>query len=288
MIDPKTASLHELRDWMGQVIKHNPQSGRFWDLITCLRGPDSPSERPDMTPEERNSAYAGRRKRKADTVEVIRAQAFGGAVGGSARYRVDRDYVTLPPMGEWDHFDKHVERAARAIGLEVKIKEPSNQPAKPAWEVKVEGPNTNPYPELTTNAPSQAYKYWGGQWVSGTGGWSKKSVVTTKPTLEKLQTSLAFKEKKLKYYEEKLANKPGYEPYIDTVNAYKNGIASIKEQMKGLVDPKCEPVATVPVLVGSKGLINAYNNLLVADGQGSLSYDIETPVKGLADDDIPF
>lgn len=120
--DPRTISLGEMREFMGEFIKHNPVSGRFWDLITCLRGPDSPSERPDMLPEVASRAYEARRRRKAETVEVIRGLAFGGVVGGSARSRTDRDYVELPPEDEWDHFDKHVQRAAQAIGIEVRTR----------------------------------------------------------------------------------------------------------------------------------------------------------------------
>lgn len=130
--NPRTASFEELRKMMGEIIDHNPSSGKFWDLITCLRGPDSPSETPSMTSAESSAAYSGRRARKADTVEVIREKAFFGSVGGAARHRDDRDYVLLPPREEWDHFDKHVDRAARAIGLEVRIKGKE----KGKWEVK--------------------------------------------------------------------------------------------------------------------------------------------------------
>jgi len=92
---------------------------RFWDLITCLRGPDSPSERSNMTSEEHAAAYSGRRKRKYNTVEVIRHKVFYGACGGSARRRAG-DSVLLPPPYKWEHFDKHVARAAEVLGLEVK------------------------------------------------------------------------------------------------------------------------------------------------------------------------
>lgn len=140
--NPSTASLKELREMMGEVIRNNPNSGKFWDLITCLRGPDSPSETPAMSPSESSSAYNQRRVRKAKTVEVIRAMAFFGAVGGAARYRTDREYVELPPRSTWDHFDKHVERAARAIGIEVRIKGEE----KKSWEVKCEPVKAAPAP----------------------------------------------------------------------------------------------------------------------------------------------
>jgi hypothetical protein len=113
--------LNEMRAVCQQFLKSSPQASQFWDLITCLRGPDSPSERPNMSPGESSAAYRGRRERKARTVEVIRHHAFNGTIGGAARSRGDRTWVELPPRDKWDHFDKHVERAARVLGLEVRI-----------------------------------------------------------------------------------------------------------------------------------------------------------------------
>lgn len=117
--DVSGLSLDELRQLMGKIIRTNPNSGRFWDILTCLRGPDSPSERPDMAAGEASKAYQGRRDRKYKTVEIIRSAAFFGAIGGSARSHKG-DAVTLPPHSQWDHFDKHVARAANALKLEVK------------------------------------------------------------------------------------------------------------------------------------------------------------------------
>lgn len=114
------ASFDDLRRFMGQVIRYNPNSGALWDLITCLRGPDSPSERPDQSSEESAKAYAGRRERKRRTVEVIRENAFFGVVGGAARHRPGK-VVQLPPRNQWDHFDRHVQRAASVLGLEVEV-----------------------------------------------------------------------------------------------------------------------------------------------------------------------
>ena len=111
-------SLTELRQVMARIIDTNPNSGQLWDILTCLRGPDSPSERPDMTSKESNEAYAGRRARKYKTVEVIRQKAFFGSIGGAARHHA-ADRVTLPPSSQWDHFDKHVARAASALGIQV-------------------------------------------------------------------------------------------------------------------------------------------------------------------------
>lgn len=96
------------------------ERAKFWDVITALRGPDSPSERPNMTPEESSKAYQGRRERKYKTVEVIRSKAFYGACGGSARRR-DGESVLLPPTECWEHFDKHVAKAAAVLGLKVEV-----------------------------------------------------------------------------------------------------------------------------------------------------------------------
>ena len=114
-------TLDEMREVVAEFLQSSPDAGKFWDLITCLRGPDSPSERGDMTREEHERAYAGRRERKRQTVEVIRYRAFGGVVGGSARHR-DGCAVHLPERKSWDHFDRHVERAAKVLGLKVIVK----------------------------------------------------------------------------------------------------------------------------------------------------------------------
>lgn len=115
----KPANFDEMLNQLRDFLTTNPESGKLWDLLTCLRGPDSPSETPSMTSAQSSAAYAARRKRKRSTVEAIRGKS--GLVGGSCRYRTDVDYVTLPPREKWDHFDKHVERAARVMGLKVKI-----------------------------------------------------------------------------------------------------------------------------------------------------------------------
>jgi len=126
MIDNSLVDNMSLNDWrrfMARFLCYNPNADRAWDILTCLRGPDYPSERPDMSPEESGRAYSERRKRKYDTVEVIRSAAFFGVVGGSARHHAD-DKVKLPPSSRWDHFDKHVARAANVLGLPVKTKGP--------------------------------------------------------------------------------------------------------------------------------------------------------------------
>lgn len=130
MTTPKTCD--EMRELIGNFLQtaDSSEAQRLWDIITCQRGPDSPSERPDMTEAESATAYRLRRERKRATVEVIRKQAFGGVVGGAARWRDDIKYVTLPPQNEWDHFDRHVEKAARAMGLEVKIQEKEEEKEK--------------------------------------------------------------------------------------------------------------------------------------------------------------
>lgn len=112
-------TFDEKRKMIGKWLRES-DSGRLWDLLCALRGPDSPSERPDQSPDEASRLYRARRDRKFKTVEVIRQKAFFGIVGNGARHH-DAEYVILPPTSEWDHFDGHVNRAASAIGLEVRI-----------------------------------------------------------------------------------------------------------------------------------------------------------------------
>ena len=115
-------TLTEWREFMAEFLRKNPNSGNAWDLMACVRGPDYPSERPDMTPSESSRAYNGRRERKRKTIEIIRDRMFFGVVGGSARSH-KADSVQLPPRIQWDHFDRHVERGARIVDLQMEIGE---------------------------------------------------------------------------------------------------------------------------------------------------------------------
>lgn len=111
----------EKRRQIGEWLREEG-GGQLWDLMCALRGPDSPSERVDMPPEEYRRMYAARRRRKHGTVEVIRQKAFFGVTGGCARHH-DDDHIILPPVAEWDHFDHHMSRAARIVGVEVKTED---------------------------------------------------------------------------------------------------------------------------------------------------------------------
>ena len=111
----------KLGDWL-----QGPDGIALWDMMCALRGPDHPSERPNMTHEDHQRAYKSRRARKFKTVEVIRHKAFFGAVGGNARHHAD-DHVLLPPENERDHFDRHVATAALLLGLSIQLDQPRKQ-----------------------------------------------------------------------------------------------------------------------------------------------------------------
>ena len=119
-------TFDEKRKMIGAWLQES-DSAQLWDLLCGLRGPDSPSERPNMSDVERQRAYKGRRARKYATVEVVREKAFFGVTGGCARHH-DSDHITLPPTTEWDHFDHHMKRAADTIGLKVVIQEKATRP----------------------------------------------------------------------------------------------------------------------------------------------------------------
>lgn len=116
-----TLSFDEKRTLIGEWLKE-ADGGRLWDLMCALRGPDYPSETPSMSSEQSGRAYRGRRARKFKTVEVVRQKAFFGVVEGGARHH-DDDHILLPPRDTWDHFDRHMERAAQILGLRVEIEE---------------------------------------------------------------------------------------------------------------------------------------------------------------------
>lgn len=113
-----------LRSDLDKIAKllRGENGGALWDVLTAMRGPDSPSERPNMPPDQAARAYKGRRDRKYKTGEILRAVALPGATPG-ARTHLDTK-VTLPPQDTWDHYDKHVARAAKALGLGIEVEAP--------------------------------------------------------------------------------------------------------------------------------------------------------------------
>ncbi|TFH63977.1 MAG: hypothetical protein E4G90_09035 [Gemmatimonadales bacterium] len=119
---------HVLRtklDLLVELLTTGPESSKLWDIVTAMRGPDSPSERPSDAPTTHRRKWAERVERKMQTVAVIRGEVFGAtSAPGSARM-TRRSYVRLPKEGEWDHYDKHVARAARALELELRFTEES-------------------------------------------------------------------------------------------------------------------------------------------------------------------
>ena len=121
----KTVRISELsftgwRRFMAEFLASNKHSGQAWDVMSCIRGPDHPSERPYMASSESVNAYRARRERKRKTVEPIREAMFYGTLGGAARHH-SSNHVELPPRQQWDHFDRHVERAALILDLVVKV-----------------------------------------------------------------------------------------------------------------------------------------------------------------------
>lgn len=117
-------SFTEWRRFMSEFMSSNHNASKAWDVMGCIRGPDYPSERPDMTSYESSAAYKARRKRKYNTVEVIRDVMFFGVVGGGARHHNDVKVIIAHPNKQ-DHFDRHVDAAARTLGLQVEyLREP--------------------------------------------------------------------------------------------------------------------------------------------------------------------
>ncbi len=109
----RTEKLRKIAEWCRA-------DAQLWHIVTALRGPDSPSERPGDSPSDFKSRYAGRVNRKMKTGAVIRAKAGFTNVGG-ARYK-EADHVTLPKdKSSWDHYDKHINAAAVALGLRVEM-----------------------------------------------------------------------------------------------------------------------------------------------------------------------
>lgn len=129
--DLDNATLDEIRKQIGRWLR-GPHGGSLAAILAAQRGPDSPSERDNMTGEEHHKAYWGRRARKRSSGEVIRAVSFFGIGKVGCRSR-GGDSITLPPHAKWDHYDKHMAQAAGVLGLGVKIDENAPSAEKAVW-----------------------------------------------------------------------------------------------------------------------------------------------------------
>ena len=116
----------ELRKKLDKLVDllTDPEHGAMiTDITVCLRGPDSgkgmPSEQRDQTGADADRFYRARVARKMITGAVIRGAVYNGRQVGGQRTR-QASFVELPPEREWDHYDKHVARAARWLGLEIR------------------------------------------------------------------------------------------------------------------------------------------------------------------------
>lgn len=148
----------------------------LWDIIACQRGPDSPSERPYQPSRQAYELHTARRERKSRTGAVIRG--LSGISTGGASQRTDRDYVELPPENEWDHYDKHIARAAQAMGIAVHI-----VPELSIFKDGTPAHPTAPPTEGGKNAPSMSQKaaHHAKLYTNDSKGWMAASVMA-KPT----------------------------------------------------------------------------------------------------------
>ena len=143
---PLSEAIKEIR----RYLKDSPDGQALWDILTALRGPDNPTERGGMSDAQWNEQYRLRRARKRETVEVIRGKTFPNC--GEARCREDIDYVTLPPKAEWDHFDKHVARAAHWLGLRIEEK----AKAKPGVKLELANSDDAWYDDTFSFSPKKS------------------------------------------------------------------------------------------------------------------------------------
>ena len=266
---PKTCD--EMRTLIGKFLSTAPgyEASRLWDIITCQRGPDSPSERGDMSPTEASQAYAGRRARKRETVEVIRAQSFGGVVGGAARSRKDINYVVVPPEKERDHFDRHVVKAAQALGLEVRVKE--EEKGDKGCEVKMLQPAIEEAEEPVVVPLKKKL-------------WSKKT------PLQKAETSVLHWAMVVTAYKDTLNDSLKVASLTPSQLqgkkiGYANALMMLKAKQTALAKLQQEEKETYYHIEH-----NPFNQLLYQDGAGSgASFDVETPVKQEEEDESdPF
>lgn len=124
--------LTAIRTQIGRWLK-GPCGSNLAAILAAQRGPDSPSERPDMSGQDHQKAYWGRRARKRSSGEVIRAASFYGIGHVGARTRKG-DTIILPPAGQWDHYDKHMAQAAGVLGIKVVQDEAAPSAIKAEWK----------------------------------------------------------------------------------------------------------------------------------------------------------
>jgi hypothetical protein len=124
--------LDEIRKQIGRWLR-GPAGASLAAILAAQRGPDSPSERPDMDPATHKQAYWGRRARKASSGEVIRSVSFFGIGTVGARSRAG-DSITLPPSNTWDHYDKHQAQAAAVLGIKVIQSPDAPSATKAEWK----------------------------------------------------------------------------------------------------------------------------------------------------------
>jgi hypothetical protein len=125
-------NLDQIRRQIGRWLS-GKHGASLATILAAQRGPDSPSERPDMGQAEHDQAYWGRRARKASSGEVVRSASFFGLGKVGARAR-GGDTITLPPRKRWDHYDKHQAEAAAVIGLKVVESEDAPSAIKAEWK----------------------------------------------------------------------------------------------------------------------------------------------------------
>jgi len=124
--------LDDIRKQIGKWLS-GKHGANLAAILAAQRGPDSPSEHGGLSGDAYSEAYWGRRARKYSSGEVIRAASFFGIGEVGARTRVDTKIV-LPPSKIWDHYDKHMARAASVLGIEVVESEDAPSVLKASWK----------------------------------------------------------------------------------------------------------------------------------------------------------
>jgi hypothetical protein len=130
--DINSWNLDEIRKQIGRWLSGKHGSG-LAAILAAQRGPDSPSERGDMSSADHDKAYWGRRARKFSSGEIIRAASFFGLGRVGARSRTASS-ITLPPSDNWDHYDKHMAQAAGVLGIAVIKSEDAPSAIKAVWK----------------------------------------------------------------------------------------------------------------------------------------------------------
>lgn len=132
-LDTKAMTALDMLSLVGDFMFYNSGEGkRLWDLLVAMRGPDvgydpglpgvKGAALIDFEDGRNPTAKKLREQRKLATGAILRARMFPKGLQGNMKLNPDPSaVVSLPPKGEWDHYDQHVAEACQILEIPYSI-----------------------------------------------------------------------------------------------------------------------------------------------------------------------